>query len=144
MPSRTGTIPRSNQPHTAPHACIGKADYETHDDVEQRHSAGTINTTLRTWLTSTAFAAMQASTPISLKDLSGKAFLRANTYPIMSPRTTTARPLSEATEIFDTDGEDDSEFEEAQMLDYPPPSPHDSIGSVGRLDSHAVRRMLTT
>lgn len=46
MPSRTGTIPRSNRLHTAPHACIGKADYETHDDVEQRHSAGTINTTL--------------------------------------------------------------------------------------------------
>ncbi|KAM0701373.1 hypothetical protein Q7P35_011734 [Cladosporium inversicolor] len=72
---------------------------------------------------------MQASTPTSPKVLSGKAFLRANTYPMMSPRTTTARPLSEATEIFDTDGEDDSEFEEAQMLDYPLPSPHDSIGS---------------
>ena len=73
---------------------------------------------------------MQASTPISPKDLSGKAFLRANTYPMMSPRTTAPRPLSEATEIFDTDGEDDSEFEEAQIQDYPPPSPHESIGSV--------------
>ena len=49
---------------------------------------------------------------------------------MMSPRTTTARPLSEATEIFDTDGEDDSEFEEAQMMDDRPPSPRDSIDSV--------------
>lgn len=73
---------------------------------------------------------MQASTPISPKDLSGKAFLRANTYPMMSHRTTAPRPLSEATEIFDTDAEDDSEFEEAQIQDYPPPSPHESIGSV--------------
>ena len=46
MPSRTETNTRSNRPHTAPHACIGKADYETHVDVEHRHSAETINTTL--------------------------------------------------------------------------------------------------
>lgn len=52
---------------------------------------------------------------------------------MVSPRTTTARPLSEATEIFDTDGEDDSEFEEAQALEYQPPSPRESINSVGRL-----------
>ena len=73
---------------------------------------------------------MQATTPISPRDLGGKNFSRANTYPMMSPRTTTARPLSEATEIFDTDGEDDSEFEEAQMMDDRPPSPRDSIDSV--------------
>lgn len=73
---------------------------------------------------------MQATTPISPRDLSGKAFLRANTYPMCSPRTTTARPLSEATEIFDTDGEEDSGFEEAQPLEYQPPSPRESINSV--------------
>jgi hypothetical protein len=76
---------------------------------------------------------MQATTPTSPRDMSGKTFSRANTYPMMSPRTTTARPLSEATEIFDTDGEDNSEFEEAQMQDYQPPSPRESIASVGQL-----------
>jgi hypothetical protein len=51
----------------------------------------------------------------------------------MSPRTATARPLSEATEIFDTDGEDDSEFEDGETPDYQPPSPRESIDSVGWL-----------
>jgi hypothetical protein len=78
---------------------------------------------------------MQATTPISPRDVSGKNFSRANTYPMMSPRTTAARPLSEATEIFDTDGEDDSEFEEAQARDYQPPSPRESIDSVGQSSS---------
>jgi hypothetical protein len=75
---------------------------------------------------------MQAMTPISPRDLSGKTFSRANTYPVMSPRTATVRPLSEATEIFDTDGEDDSEFEEGETPDYQPPSPRGSIDSVSR------------
>lgn len=65
--------------------------------------------------------------------MNGKQFLRANTYPMMSPRTTIARPISEATEIFDTDGEDDSEFEEAQALEYQPPSPRESIDSVSHI-----------
>jgi hypothetical protein len=75
---------------------------------------------------------MQAMTPISPRELSGKTFSRANTYPLMSPRSATARPLSEATEIFDTDGEDDSEFEEGEVPDYQPPSPRESIDSVSR------------
>ncbi|KAM0721915.1 hypothetical protein Q7P37_002840 [Cladosporium fusiforme] len=72
---------------------------------------------------------MQATTPVSPRDMSGKMFARANTFPMMSPRTVTARPLSEATEIFDTDGEDESEFEESHMLNDQPPSPRDSIDS---------------
>jgi hypothetical protein len=76
---------------------------------------------------------MQAMTPISPRELSGKTFSRANTYPLMSPRTATVRPLSEATEIFDTDGEDDSEFEEGETLEYQPPSPRESIDSVSWL-----------
>jgi hypothetical protein len=47
-----------------------------------------------------------------------------------SPRTSIPRPLSEATEIFDTDGEEDSEFEEAPAMLYQPSSPRDSINSV--------------
>jgi hypothetical protein len=73
---------------------------------------------------------MQATTPISPRDLNGKAFLRANTHPMCSPRTSIPRPLSEATEIFDTDGEEDSEFEEAPAMLYQPSSPRDSINSV--------------
>jgi hypothetical protein len=73
---------------------------------------------------------MQATTPTSPRDLNGKAFLRANTYPMCSPRTSIPRPLSEATEIFDTDGEEDSEFEEAPAMLYQPSSPRDSINSV--------------
>jgi hypothetical protein len=73
---------------------------------------------------------MQATVPISSRELVGKTFARANTYPMFSPRTPTARPLSEATEIFDTDGEDGSEFEEGDAPDYQPPSPRESMDSV--------------
>ncbi|KAL1588390.1 hypothetical protein WHR41_02938 [Cladosporium halotolerans] len=73
---------------------------------------------------------MQATTPVLPRNVGDKMFLRANKYPMMSPRTPTTRPLSEATEIFDTDGDDDSEFEEAQAMAYQqPPSPRESVGS---------------
>lgn len=76
---------------------------------------------------------MQASTPVSPRDMSGKVFARAHTFPMVSPRTSAPRPLSEATEIFDTDGEDESEFEENHMLNDQPPSPRDSIDSVSSM-----------
>ena len=80
---------------------------------------------------------------MSPRDLNGKAFLRANTYPMSSPRTSIPRPLSEATEIFDTDGEDDSEFEEAPAMLYQPSSPRDSMNSVSRSRRCLCARSLT-
>lgn len=73
---------------------------------------------------------MQATTPVSPRNVGDKMFLRANTFPMMSPRTPPARPLSEATVIFDTDGDDDSEFEERKAMAYQPPSPRESVDSV--------------
>lgn len=51
-------------------------------------------------------------TPITPLEAGGEMFQRGKTQSLFVARTPTARPLSEATEIFDTDFEDGSEFEE--------------------------------
>jgi len=76
---------------------------------------------------------MQAMTPITPLEAGGEMFTRAKTPSLLLPRTSQARPISEATEIFDTDVEDGSEFEESgQSQDeaYQPPSPKGSFESV--------------
>ncbi|OCL07413.1 hypothetical protein AOQ84DRAFT_341889 [Glonium stellatum] len=60
---------------------------------------------------------MQAMTPITPLESGVEMFQRGKLQPFFAARTGSARPLSEATEIYDTDFEDDSsEFEE----DYSP------------------------
>jgi hypothetical protein len=56
---------------------------------------------------------MQAATPITPLEPGGEMFMRSKTQSLLPPmRSDKPRPVSEATEIFDTDLDDDSEFEE--------------------------------
>ena len=76
---------------------------------------------------------MQAMTPTTPLEAGGEMFSRAKTQSIFLPRTSTARPLSEATEIFDTDmSGSDFEDEEEEEVDEvrQPPSPKGSFDSV--------------
>lgn len=73
---------------------------------------------------------MQAMTPITPLEAGGEMFSRAKTQSIFLPRTSMARPLSEATEIFDTDASE-SEFEDEELNHIrQPPSPKGSFDSV--------------
>lgn len=57
---------------------------------------------------------MQAITPITPLEAGGEMFQRAKTPSVFDVRASQARPLSqmsEATEIFDTDFEDESDYE---------------------------------
>lgn len=76
---------------------------------------------------------MQAMTPTTPLEAGGEMFTRAKAQSLLLPRTSLARPVSEATQIFDTDGEDESDFEESTELQdeaYQPPSPKGSFQSV--------------
>jgi hypothetical protein len=51
-------------------------------------------------------------TPVTPVYVGGEMFTRAKTPAIQERRPSSARPLSEATDILDTDFEDESDFEE--------------------------------
>lgn len=80
---------------------------------------------------------MQAMAPSTPLEARGEMFSRPKTQSIFLPRSSSARPLSEATEIFDTDLDTDSEFEEERDDAHQPPSPKGSFDSVGRF-SHGI------
>jgi len=71
---------------------------------------------------------MQAiMTPITPLEAGGEMFQRGKTPSMFEARTSTARPLSEATEFLDTDFEDGSEFEGED--DYSPKGSFESVGA---------------
>ncbi|KAK6432870.1 hypothetical protein LTR95_010955 [Oleoguttula sp. CCFEE 5521] len=72
---------------------------------------------------------MQAMAPDTPLEAGGEMFSRPKTQSIFLPRSSSARPLSEATEIFDTDLDTDSEFEEEKDQMQSPPSPKGSFDS---------------
>ena len=52
------------------------------------------------------------NTPISPLEAGGEMFFREKTQSIFLARTSAGRPLSQATDMFDTDFEDDSDMED--------------------------------
>jgi hypothetical protein len=52
------------------------------------------------------------TTPISPLEAGGEMFFREKTQSIFIARASTARPLSQATDMFDTEFEDDSDLED--------------------------------
>jgi hypothetical protein len=71
---------------------------------------------------------MQAiNSPMTPLEAGGEMFERAKTQSFLPARTSVARPLSEATEIFDTDFEDESEFEEEDVEEYSPKGSFETV-----------------
>lgn len=66
---------------------------------------------------------MQVTTPTSPRQAGGEIFQRAKT-PFVEERPPTTRPLSQASEIYETEFEDESDVE-----GYPPKMSFDSVGS---------------
>ena len=66
------------------------------------------------------------TTPITPLEARGDMFQRAKTQSFIQARSSTVRPLSEATEIHDSDFEDHSSFED----DYSPKSSFESVSAI--------------
>ena len=69
------------------------------------------------------------TSPISPLEAGGEMFFREKTQSIFIPRTSTARPLSQATDMFDTEFEDDSDLEDGSA----PKRSFESVSDVVRV-----------
>ena len=71
-------------------------------------------------------------TPISPVEAGGEMFQRQKTQSFLQARTSTARPLSEATDVFDTEFED-SDLEDESV----PKASFESVSNTGLSQHHS-------